>query len=298
MNWLDVGLLIILVIAGFSGYKTGIIRGAVLFAGLVIGVILAGRVGGQLGEGLGLLGNDGSGRLLGFVLVFGICFVGAWILGIVIRKALHLLLLGWLDSLGGLLVGLISAAIFCTAIVVAMGSSSLPWATSAIQESKMGSFFASKGGFVMGLLPSKYWDALSFVSGVKQPIVTVASARVASVAAGDVTVIGALAVKNPNQFSGKISDVAYQLEWRDGQTWRPAGSIAHTTSSLDGNATQTVNLTVVVRKQEGADLAGLATALNASQTVPVRFKGTMDIAFPSKQVQVSFQDETTLQIGR
>ena len=150
----------------------------------------------------------------------------------------------------------------------------------------------------MGLLPEKYRDVLSFVADVEQPKAEVSGVKLLSIANDSAKVAGVVRVNNPNPFGGTIDKVQYQLEWRDGNTWRKVGSQSRSLVPLNPNTKQDVEVPLEFRRQDSQEASGLLTALAGPQAVPVRIQGTMDINFPSKPAHITFQGETTLQMGR
>lgn len=294
MNWLDALIIITLVIAGFSGWRTGIIRSAFMLAGIVLGIVLAGQLGGRVGEALGELGAPGGSRLVGFAVVFGMCVVGSYLLGIVARKIVSTLLLGWADSLGGLVLGLATSALAWSALIVAAGSTELSWATEAIQSSSVASALANRGSIVLAMLPDKYRSALSWVGEVKQPTVAVGSATVKEAKTDRAEIEALFTVANPNRFGGTVQVLKYDLEWLDGSAWRKVGAAERKNIPLSASKQTDVALSLEIKRDTSQGAAAFLTVLAVGQPMTVRLQGTATVAFPSEAVEVPFRKETTL----
>lgn len=294
MNWLDVAIIISAVLAGYNGYKTGLVRSALLIAGIIVGVVLAGQVGGRVGQELGDLGAPGGSRLLGFAVILALCIVAAFLLGLLARKFIKTLLIGWLDDVAGVLAGLAICALVWTSLIVAAGSTELQWATKAVQESELGSRLADNGGAVLSLLPDEYRDVLAWVSDVEIPEVGVAGATVTDASPSSARLEGLIMVSNPNRFGGALY-VRYEVFWQDGATWRLAGFGERTNVAIGAHREKEVSLSLEARRDDGAESAALLDALIAGRLPPLRLQGVVSARFPSETVEVSFQDAVPLQ---
>lgn len=295
MNWLDVLIIITLVLAAFSGWRTGIVRSAFMLAGIVLGIVLGGQLGGRVGEGLGQLGAPGGSRLLGFAVVFGFCVVASYVSGIFARKILSTLLLGWVDSLGGLVLGLVTSALGWTALIVAAGSTQLPWATDVVQSSGVASALANRGSIVLAMLPGKYRSALAWVGEVKPPTVAVVNATVRQPSPDKVMVEAPLRVTNPNRFGGVIQRVRYEYSWQDGTAWRAIGSGERKNVPLEAQMQHDVPMSLELKRDAGPDAAAFLAAVAQGQPLTGRAQGTVTIAFPSEVVEAPFTKDLSFQ---
>jgi len=290
VNWLDVLIIIALVIAGFTGWRHGIVRSAFLLVGIILGIVLAGQFGGRVGEGLGDLGVPGDSRVLGFAVVIGFCGVGSYLLGIVARKVVSTLLLGWADSLGGLGVALFTSALGWSALIVAAGSTDISWANQTIQSSKVASALAGRGSIVLAMLPDQYKSVLSWVGDVKPPSVQVVEATAKEVEADSAEVEASFAILNPNRFGGAVQSLKYDLEWQDGGAWRRIGSAERKNIPLSAGERSEISVHLTVKRDAGQ--AAFLAALARAQPIQVRLAGTAAISFPSQVVQVPFSEAT------
>ncbi len=155
MNWLDIVIIIGLVISVVSGIQQGLIRIVFVLAGGIIGVVLAGQYSTQLAEKLSFISDANIAGIVAFVIIIVATLIVASILGIIVQKIVHILpLVGWVDRLGGAVIGLLSGAIFIGAILAMyvrfQGSSDI------IADSAISNFLIDKFGIVMGLLPSDF----------------------------------------------------------------------------------------------------------------------------------------------
>jgi membrane protein required for colicin V production len=115
MSWLDIIIIVILVISLVTGLRTGIIKAVLLLAGVVIGVILAGRYYLPLADNLTFIPHEGATKILAFAIILIATMIVATIIGTLLTKIASALLLGWINRLGGAVLGLVLGGIFCGA---------------------------------------------------------------------------------------------------------------------------------------------------------------------------------------
>ncbi len=155
MNWLDIVIIVGLVISLVTGIQQGLVRIAFSLAGGIIGVVLAGRYSDGLGEKLSFISDPGIARIVAFVIIIVATLIVASILGMIVKKIVHAVLLGFVDKLGGAVIGLLAGAIFIGAILamwLVYGSGG----QDIIAGSSLARFLLDKFGIVLGLLPPDF----------------------------------------------------------------------------------------------------------------------------------------------
>ncbi|MBN1692246.1 MAG: CvpA family protein [Dehalococcoidales bacterium] len=156
MNWLDIVLIIGLAISVLAGIRAGLIKVAFTLVGVIIGVVLAGRYSDGLADKLSFIPGDSAPGIISFVLIIAATVVVAMIAGTIVKKVVHILpLVGWVDKLGGGIIGLLSGAIIIGALL-AMWLKYGPVGGEVILESGLANFLLDKFGIVLGLLPAEY----------------------------------------------------------------------------------------------------------------------------------------------
>ena len=119
MNWLDIVIIVTLVIDVIVGLWVGLIRAVLSLAGLVVGIILAGRYYLPLSEKLSFIPQETAAKVVAFTIillvVMAITFVLAWLL----TKVASVTMLGWVNRLGGAVFGLLLAAIIWGTLLAA-----------------------------------------------------------------------------------------------------------------------------------------------------------------------------------
>ncbi|MDP2730215.1 MAG: CvpA family protein [Dehalococcoidales bacterium] len=105
MNWLDIGVLVIVAIATFIGLKIGIIKAALSLLGLALGIVLAGRYYAPLAEQLTFLPQEGLANGVAFAIILTVVMLITGILASLLKWAVSIVMLGWLNHLGGAVFG-------------------------------------------------------------------------------------------------------------------------------------------------------------------------------------------------
>ena len=159
MNWLDIVLLVALAIPTFIGLKQGLIKSVLSLVGLIIGVILASNFYEARGSRLGFIPNPDIANITAFILILVGVLVIATILARLLKFIVSIVMLGWVNYLGGAVFGLLLGAILWGAILAI-------WVkflgTELIMESLVASVLLDKFPLVLALLPSEFDAIRSF----------------------------------------------------------------------------------------------------------------------------------------
>ena len=127
MNIFDWVLVAVFVIGALLGLKWGLVQSILNF----IAVYVAMLVGAQVADGLVAhvtddVQNESVATAIGYVVIFLSVFIIAQIVGKIIRPMLTIIFLGWVDKLGGVVVGVLLGAILVTGVVTAMARVAYP----------------------------------------------------------------------------------------------------------------------------------------------------------------------------
>ncbi|MFC1897287.1 CvpA family protein [Chloroflexota bacterium] len=160
MNWLDIVIIVVLVISTFLGLKTGIIKAVLSLAGLIVGVILAGYYYVLLAEQLSFISQDGVAEVVAFaIILIGVMLV-AVVLARLLKWAASVVMLNWVNHLGGAVFGLALGAIFCGALLAIW----VKWLGigNTITESIVAAVLLDKFPLILALLPDEFDVIRSF----------------------------------------------------------------------------------------------------------------------------------------
>jgi uncharacterized membrane protein required for colicin V production/LEA14-like dessication related protein len=287
MNWLDIVVLALLVVAAFYGWRTGLVRALLMLGGVVAGAYLAGRFSPQVRDALTFIADPSVATLAAFLGIFGATLVAAWLVGLVARGLVHAFLLGWLDGLGGAVFGAFTGAVFLTALLIAVGSHPLGPLPRVLQDSTTTRWLADNMPFVMGMMPEEFRDVVGLFAQVERPRVEVRSVHPRDLSPEKAHIAATLRLDNPNPFGGTILRVRYQVWHQRGGTRVLLGEEEKRALRLKASGPTDVVLDVVVRERGKAE----ALFLEASQrrAVPLVVEGRVALRFPGEDLEIPFQ---------
>ncbi len=157
MNNLDYSIIIGGGLFVALGFYWGLIRQVLALVGLVVGIVMAGRLGPEVASWLSSFVTDPL--LAGAFGFFGVLLLVSGIASLVaslLRFFVGLLFLGWLDHLLGAGLGLLQALLAATAIVMAMAIFPLPLWTAALEGSLLAQPLLGLSPLLASLLPLNF----------------------------------------------------------------------------------------------------------------------------------------------
>ena len=160
MSWLDIAVIVIIGIATLIGLKIGIIKAVLTLAGVIVGVLLAGRFYVVLADQLTFIPQETLARVVAFAIILMVVVLIASIIAGVLKWLASIILLGWVNRLGGALLGLIMGSVLCGA-VLAMWTKFLG-ISDPIAESALATFLLDRFPMVLALLPEEFGSVRSF----------------------------------------------------------------------------------------------------------------------------------------
>lgn len=167
MNWVDLLLLAVLGWFLFTGLTSGLIREVLNLAGFGVGLFLAGRLYGQVGELLKGVVEPGLAPLAGFVGILIATVVATHVVGSLLQQVVSLLMLGWLDHLGGALFGLVKGLALVMVLLFVVQRLPFPPLKEALEVSLLGPRLAALLPVLLALLPA---DLAAIASGPSLPV--------------------------------------------------------------------------------------------------------------------------------
>lgn len=154
MNWLDIVIIVIAVLFGMLGLWRGAIKAAFGIAGLIGGIALAGHYYGWLAEVLSPGGASWSG-IAAYAIILIATLVVAGIIGWLVARLVHIMMLGWVDRLIGFILGAGVGSMLCAA-ALAIVSKYSSGAGEAISQSVMAKFLMEQSPLLLALLPEEF----------------------------------------------------------------------------------------------------------------------------------------------
>jgi len=160
MNWLDIFILVIVVIPAFLGLRIGVIKAVLSLAGLIVGIILAGHYYVPLSEQLSFIPQAGVAEVVAFAIILIGIMVIAGVIARLLKWATSVVMLGWVNHLGGAVFGLVLGALLCSALLAT-------WVkflgiAEVISESSLAVILLDRFPAVLALLPEEFDSIRSF----------------------------------------------------------------------------------------------------------------------------------------
>ncbi len=163
MNWLDAVIIIALAIPTFFGLRMGIIKAVLSLAGLIVGVILAGYFYVPLATLLAFMPSTTVAEIAAFtVILIGVMVIAA-VLARLLKWVSSVVMLGWVNHLGGAIFGSVLGAIFCSALLAIWVKYS--GIDGPIAESMLATVLLDRFPVVLTLLPDEFDAIRSFFQG-------------------------------------------------------------------------------------------------------------------------------------
>lgn len=173
MAWIDFLILGFIGLSAFRGLRSGLIRQVVGLASVLVGGVVASNLYTRLAENIDFLVSDTATRNL---VAFGAIFAGFLVLGAIagqlLRTVANMLLLGPIDSLGGLVFGLVQSTVVVAFVLYALAAfPAIPGLTSQLEESRVAPYFIEQFPLLQSLLPERFREAIeTFQSGSIPPL--------------------------------------------------------------------------------------------------------------------------------
>ena len=161
MNWLDIVIIVLIAIPTLIGLRTGLIKSAFSLAGAIVGIILAGNFYFVLAEQLTFISQQSIAKIAAFAIIFIGIMIVAGILATILTKIVSMVLLGWVNHLGGAAFGFLLGAVFCAALLAI-------WAkflgiSETISTSELAVTLLDRFPMVLALLPEEFDAIRSFL---------------------------------------------------------------------------------------------------------------------------------------
>ncbi|MFH1031735.1 MAG: CvpA family protein [Chloroflexota bacterium] len=160
MNWLDIVILAAAGIAIIMGLLIGLIRAVLSLAGLVVGVILAGRFYMRLSELLTFIPQPKIAGVVAFAIILIVVLIIASILTKVFEAAIKAIKLGWINRLGGAAFQVILAGLTISTILAVWVQ--LFGAPEIIVQSKLATILLDRFPVILTLLPAEFREIRPF----------------------------------------------------------------------------------------------------------------------------------------
>jgi len=153
VNWVDIVIIIYLVVSLIGGLTQGLIKAVLSLVGIILGILLASNFYEQLGGVLGFISNPDIANIAAFIIILLVVMIAAAIIAKILHSFIKMIMLGWVDKLGGAVFGLLMGALSSSAILAVIVKLT---GTNLIAESTLSGFLLDKFPLIISLLPSEF----------------------------------------------------------------------------------------------------------------------------------------------
>ena len=161
MNWLDIVIIVVIAITTLIGLKIGLIKTVLSLAGLIVGVILARLYYLPLAEQLTFVPQATIAKVVAFALILIGVMIIAGVVAFFLKWAAKMMLLGWVNQIGGAVFGLVVGAIIWGALLALWVN--VFGAGETISNSGLANILLRLFSPVLGLLPGDFGSPIHFL---------------------------------------------------------------------------------------------------------------------------------------
>ncbi len=159
MNWLDIVILVALIISTLLGLRRGLIVSLISLAGLILGIMLAGNYYKILASMLAFIPNASAADITAFILILVAVLIVTAIIARVLKKAASMVMLGWIDHIGGAIFGLFMGAILWGALLAIWGKF---FGSGLVTQSLIATMLLNNFPLVLAFLPAEFGSIRQF----------------------------------------------------------------------------------------------------------------------------------------
>ena len=121
MNWIDFILIGISLTSFIIGWRTGLLGAIFNTLGIIFGIILAGRFSDDIADLItGISKSDTVAIVISYAVIIVGTFLVAQLIKGYVKKVLSIFFMGWIDSAGGIALGILAGSIVCGAILMTL----------------------------------------------------------------------------------------------------------------------------------------------------------------------------------
>jgi membrane protein required for colicin V production len=161
MNWLDAVILIAIIGFTVAAFRAGLIREVVTLVAVVVGVLIAGHYYDDLADDVLLfIKNDKAAKVIAFLSLFGSVALMGQLAALLMKQAVSILLLGWLDHLAGAAFGLLKGLVLVELFLMFFATFPYLGLDDAIDGSGIAPLFLDNGPALLKLLPGEFNQAV------------------------------------------------------------------------------------------------------------------------------------------
>lgn len=156
INWLDITIVALIAGGAFFGWRNGVLRWVLTLAGAIVGAIVAGQLYDQFQAVVPGVDSQALRQVIAFVVILMLFMTGAWLLARAVKTVLNVLLLGWIDNVAGLAIGVLVGVLAASAISSIAAIVPSEAIQSAVGSSLLAESLLEATSFIRAFLPSEF----------------------------------------------------------------------------------------------------------------------------------------------
>ncbi|MCY4575965.1 MAG: CvpA family protein [Chloroflexi bacterium] len=143
MNWLDIVIIVIVAVPIAFGFRIGLIHIASSLVAIAAGTLLATLFWRQAADIVGvIIPDDNLAALIGYLLILVGLLAAGWAAAVFAKGVLNVLMMGWLDKVGGIVFGALLGCVIVAAVFWSLESFSGETVQEALDKSLLRPYFA------------------------------------------------------------------------------------------------------------------------------------------------------------
>jgi len=163
MNWLDIIIIVMLAVTTLMGLSRGLIGTVIPLVGIILGIVVAGHCYGSMAEWLSTwLESTSQAEIVGYLIIFALVVTAMLVVARMVSKLLDIMLMGWVDSVGGAAFGLIVGGVVAGALLTIIAKFFPSHVEGTFQDSALASFLLDKFPMVLYILPPQFDSVREF----------------------------------------------------------------------------------------------------------------------------------------
>src|SRR4029453_17288137 len=157
MNWLDFAIIFAMIGFVVTAYAAGPIRGGVTFVAAALGIVIAGLLYDDLAADiLVFMDDEDAAQAISFLILVGAVYLFGQIVALLLSRTASLLMLGWLDRIGGAFFGFLKGLIIVQALLIVIAAYPTLGLENAVSGSELAPYFLDDADFLLRVLPDNF----------------------------------------------------------------------------------------------------------------------------------------------
>ncbi len=118
MNWLDISIIITFGLGLYAGWRIGLLGVTFTSVGIVFAAVFAGSLNNHLEPIIGdVVSSDLLSTWISYIIIFGSVFGISQAFKSLFKNLLKMVFLGWIDTLGSIMLGIVMATVLSSTLV-------------------------------------------------------------------------------------------------------------------------------------------------------------------------------------